>query len=113
MTHIANTNIIFSLCVIIFIVLAPPGIAVDLVTAHYIWDPPTVGLPVEYLVQLSINDGPWITVARPEEPKVTLTLSFNDDHRVQVAGVDIQGRQGPFSLPSETYNPSKEGAEPD
>ncbi len=113
MTQIAMTNRIFSLSVFIFIVLAPPGIAVDLITANYTWDPPTVGSPVEYLVQLSTNNGPWITVARPEEPRVTLTLSFNDDHRVQVAGVDIQGRQGPFSLPSETYNPSKEGAEPD
>lgn len=71
------------------------------------WSPPTYGTPVvHYVVQHSVNEGAWATVGTTTETQYTLTISFSDDHRVRVAGVDAEGRQGPFSLPSNTYNPS-------
>jgi hypothetical protein len=72
------------------------------------WSPPTYGTPVEhYVLQHSVNDGAWATVGTTTDTLYTLTISYDDFHRVRVAGVDAEGRQGPFSLPSNSYNPSQ------
>jgi hypothetical protein len=72
------------------------------------WSPPTYGTPVEhYVLQHSINDGAWATVGTTTDTLYTMTISYTDFHRVRVAGVDAEGRQGPFSLPSNSYNPSE------
>ena len=72
------------------------------------WMPPTYGTPVvRYVVQHSENDGPWVTIADAVEGTTyAFTVDYFADHRVRVAGVDAEGRQGPYSLPSNTYNPS-------
>lgn len=77
------------------------------VEATAAWDPPTYGTPVvHYVLQHSVNDGAWTTVGTTPDTEYTLTISFDDVHRVRVAGVDAEGRQGPYSLPSAGYNPS-------
>jgi hypothetical protein len=82
------------------------------VDATAAWDPPTYGTPVEhYVIQHSVNDGAWTTVGTTTDTQYTLTISFNDFHRVRVAGVDAEGRQGPYSLPSDSYNPSQGGSD--
>ena len=72
------------------------------------WSPPTYGTPVDhYVLQHSINDGPWYYYASAiEDTTLRITISYADTHRVRVAGVDAENRQGPFSLPSETYCPA-------
>ena len=85
-----------------------PALAQTDVEATAGWDPPTYGTPVEhYVLQHSVNDGAWTTVGTTTDTQYTLTISFNDSHRVRVAGVDAEGRQGPYSLPSNPYNPSE------
>ncbi len=64
-----------------------------------------------YVLQHSVNGGAWETVGTTTELSFTFNISFNDDHRVRVAGVDAEGRQGPYSLPSPTYNPSEGGSD--
>jgi len=71
------------------------------------WSPPTYGTPVEhYVLQHSINDGAWQLVGTTQDTLYTFGISFLDSHRVRVAGVDAEGRQGPFSLPSNYYRPA-------
>lgn len=95
------------ICVTALLVLASASSAQTEVTANAGWDAPTGGTPaVTYVVQLSTNDGAWQTIARPSTTEMTLTLTYLDDHRIRVAGVDAQGRQGAYSPPSETYNAS-------
>ena len=70
------------------------------------WRAPTFGTPVaHYLVQLSVNEGDWATIATPVDTVCTLIVTEGNSHRVRVAGVDAEERQGPFSQPSAVYIP--------
>ena len=89
------------------VVVLGAGPALAQVEATAGWSEPTYGTPVvHYVLQHSINDGAWATVGTTTDTTMTLTISENDYHRVRVAGVDAEGRQGPYSLPSNSYNPS-------
>jgi len=73
----------------------------------YVWEAPTYGTPVvEYVVELNINGGGWIELART--PNVTYTFTtfeYLNTYEVRVAGVDALDRQGPFSISSDPYTP--------
>ncbi len=73
---------------------------------QYTWSAPTTGSPaVRYVVQHSVNGGPFVTVGEAQSTSYTLSATFGDSHRIRVAGVDGQDRQGPFSTASEPYTP--------
>lgn len=76
-------------------------------TASISWTEPALGTQaVQYIVQVSTNAGPWETAMTVKEPRADLTLDYNMSYRVRIAGVDTDGVQGPFSVPSEAFNPS-------
>lgn len=78
-----------------------------IVEARAGWSPPTYGTPVVYyILQHSINDGAWYSYATTDDTTVMTYISFYDVHKVRVAGVDAEDRQGPYSLPSNTYCPA-------
>lgn len=71
------------------------------------WTPASYGTPaVEFVVQHSVNDGPWATVGTTTATTFPMTVTFDDSHRVRIAAVDAEGRQSAFSVPSNPYNPS-------
>ena len=72
------------------------------------WDAPTYGTPVEYyIVQHQVETGAWSTVGTTTELSYTWDIPYSANSKARVAGVDAEGRQGPFSLPSAPYNPSE------
>lgn len=73
----------------------------------FTWTAPTEGSPVVvYQVQLSENGGPYTTVSASEtDTQYTFSLDYGTTYTVRVAGVDAQGRRGPWSLPSDPYTP--------
>ncbi len=76
------------------------------VPVNYTWTAPTTGSPVvHYVVQQSINDGAWAQIATSDNNTFTLSATVDDSHRIRVAGVDAEDRQGPFSLPSDAFVP--------
>lgn len=72
------------------------------------WSPPTYGTPVEhYVLQHQVGIDAWQFVATTTDTTYTFLIPFSADSKVRVAGVDAEGRQGPWSLPSNPYNPSE------
>ena len=65
----------------------------------FIWDPPTPGsTPQHYVVQVRVDgDAIQTQVTSNDTPAVTFEVFFGRDYEVRVAGVDAQGRQGPYS----------------
>ncbi len=78
---------------------------------QYVWTPPTTGSAVDhYVVQHSVNGGPFVTIDdNVDLTAYVLTASYEDEHSIRVSGVDALGRQGPWSVASEPYTPT-EGA---
>lgn len=78
-------------------------------TVVYTWTPPVDGNPVEhYVVELSTDGGAFVSHT-PANPVTVETVSmeyvFGHSYQIRVAGVDDQGRQGPWSVPSDPYRP--------
>ena len=104
-----NTKtIIRNVTVLAFLVAAlgaAPAVAQTMDVA-YQWNAPTTGSAVvNYIVQQSIDGGAWTQVGTAPSTNYTLAATIGVSHRVRVAGVDAQSRQGPFSLPSDPYTP--------
>ncbi len=74
----------------------------------YTWSAPTTGSPVDhYVVQHSEDGGNWVTVDNnAHSNEYVLTAAYDTEHSIRVAGVDGQGRQGPWSVASEPYTPT-------
>ena len=73
----------------------------------YTWTAPTEGSPVVYyVVEHSVNGGPFVQIATVTTETYTLTATLGDTHQIRVAGVDAQDRMGPFSDPSDPYSPN-------
>ena len=73
---------------------------------NYTWTAPTSGSAVEYyVVQHSVNGGPFVTVGTATSTGYTLVASVGDSHQIRVAGVDIDDRQGVYSEASDAYTP--------
>ena len=87
--------------------LAPTPPAAQMVAeVAYTWTAPTTGSPAaSYVVEHSVEGGAYVRVATTTTESYTLAAVFGESHQVRVAAVDGQGRQGPFSQPSEPYTP--------
>ncbi len=73
---------------------------------NYSWTAPTTGSPVvTYVVQHSVDGGPFTTIASVSSNAYTLAASVGHAHRIRVAGVDAQSRQGVWSEASDPYTP--------
>jgi hypothetical protein len=89
------------------LIAAAPAVAQVAEEVTYTWTPPTTGSPVEYyVVQHSVNGGPYAQIATVTTNQYTLMATYGDSHVIRVAGVDAEARQGPYSVPSEAYTPS-------
>ncbi len=76
----------------------------DPTPVSFTWTAPTTGAPaVQYIVEHSVNAGPWVQVATVTSNSYTLIAAVGDSHQIRVAGVDADGFQGPWSDPSEPY----------
>ncbi len=74
---------------------------------NYQWTAPTTGAPVvHYVVEQSINGGNWGSVGTSNTNSFTLTATVGDSHRIRVAGVDADSRQGVYSLASDPFVPT-------
>jgi hypothetical protein len=93
------------------------GLAEPTVTAR--WSPPTYGTPVEhYVLELetwaSSGGDTLITNHATAGPDTAMAFEYGYGYsmRCRVAGVDAQGRQGPFSLWSNTWTDNGPPGEP-
>ena len=77
------------------------GQTVDVIAS---WTAPTTGSPVAtYILQLSVDGGPFIDYATTTETSVTVTLDNLRTYVARVAAIDSLGRQGPWSAESDPY----------
>ena len=91
----------------LFLVGAAAAQAQTTPNARAIWGAPTYGTPVEhYVLELSTDEGAWQEVGTTAGLQYDLTLAEGHSYRIRVAGVDADGHQGPYGLPSESYTPS-------
>jgi len=85
---------------------AAPAGAQTTVTLDYTWTVPATGSPVDhYVIEHSVNGGSFVQVGASSTNTYSLQASVGDSHRIRVAGVDDQDRQGPFSLASDPHTP--------
>lgn len=91
--------------------LAIPGLApaqtIDTMSVSYQWSAPTTGSTVDhYVVEHEINgSNSWTTEGQTDTNSYTLELTVGQSHRIRVAAVDAEGRQGPWSVPSDSHSP--------
>lgn len=68
------------------------------------WDAPATGMPpVQYVVQLSVDGGPWTDCCTSETTSAMVTLEAGRTYQAHVAARDARGRQGLWSQPSASY----------
>lgn len=73
---------------------------------NYQWTAPTTGTVVDhYVVEQSVNSGPWTQVGTASSNTFTLTAAVGNSYQLRVAGVDADDRQGPYSVTSDPYVP--------
>ncbi len=88
------------------IIAASPALAQTELPVNYEWTAPVSGSPVDhYVVQQSVNGGPWVQIATASSVTYTLSATIGDSHSIRVAGVDAQDRQGAYSVASDPYTP--------
>ena len=107
MNNQAKKTLLVSLAFVGLSLAVGPAMAQTVASATAIWNPPTYGTPVDhYVLQRSIDDGPWLDVGTTSATEYDLEVEIGSTHRVRIAAVDAEGRQGEFSVPSNSYNPS-------
>ncbi len=85
---------------------APASAQTTTVNVSYTWTAPTTGTAVtSYVIEQSIDGGAWTQVATSSTTSYTLAASVGHAHRIRVAGVDAQSRQGVYSAASDAYTP--------
>ena len=88
------------------VIISEPALAQTEVEVTAEWGTSTYGSPVvHYVLQHSVNGGDWVTIATPAATVYSFLVTESDIHQVRVAGVDAEGRQGGFSMPSDPYSP--------
>ena len=99
--------------VILVVVLLPSlGSSQTDVEVECTWDSPVGGTPVDhYVLEHQINDEPWRRVAELPNTRYVLVVAADTDHRIRIAGVDANGSQGPYSIPSPTFRYTTETLE--
>ncbi len=81
------------------------------VDVAYTWSAPTTGSPVvHYVVEHSTDGGAWVTMGTVPSNAYTLSADFEVAHRIRVAAVDGQGRQGVWSETSDSFTLACTGA---
>ncbi len=67
----------------------------------YVWSPPESGTPVlRYVIQVRKNGTIAASLADQTSdsiPAYALAVTYGDEYEIRVAGVDAEGRVGPFS----------------
>ena len=103
MKRISILNATLVLAILTTALLAAPASA-QTVNVSYSWTAPTTGSAVaSYVIQQSIDGGAWAQVATSSTTSYTLAATTGHSHRIRVAGVDAQARQGIWSDPSDPY----------
>ena len=88
------------------IIMATPAVAQTEMAVNYQWTAPSTGSPVDhYVVQHSVNGGPWVQIATASSNSYTLNATVGEAHSIRVAGVDANDRQGAYSSASDPYTP--------
>jgi hypothetical protein len=106
MTKTKRNLTVLAVLVTIGLVGALPAAAQTTVEVTASWTPPQGGSPVHhYILQLSTDGGPFTTVGSVTGTSYVLDLEVGQTYVARVAGVDDQGRQGPFSEDSDPYTP--------
>jgi len=89
--------ILLSFCVF------PPAARAE-VEAEGAWSPPTYGTPVvTYTTELSVDGSEWAFSGTTTDTTISFTFLENVSYRLRVAGIDADGHQGPFSVPSDPF----------
>jgi hypothetical protein len=108
-TKTMNTKTILKIVIVAAmaaLVLPGAALAQDVMSTSYQWNAPSTGSTVvHYVVQHLEGGGDWVTVGNTDTNSYTLDLSVGVAHTIRVAGVDSEGRQGPWSVPSDPYMP--------
>ena len=107
MMHRNRIPVLVTLSADLILAAAAPALAQALVS--YTWTAPTTGSPVDhYVIQHSEDGGAWVTVEDAQSTNsYVLTAAYDAEHRIRVAGVDAQNRQGPWSVASDPYTPTQ------
>lgn len=80
---------------------------IEYIKVKFSWLEPTTGSKVaRYIVQHKIGNSDWYNYATTDTNIVWLKAPYNEDNVIRVAGIDLQNRQGPWSVSSDVYNPS-------
>ena len=104
-TSILNTTLVLAILTAALLA-APASAQTTTVNVAYSWTAPTTGSAVvQYVVEQSIDGGAWTQIATSSTTSYTLAASIGHAHRIRVAGVDAQSRQGVFSASSDSYTP--------
>jgi hypothetical protein len=104
-TSILNGTMALALVTMVLLA-APASAQTTTVNVAYSWTAPTTGSPVtSYVIQQSIDGGTWTQVATSSTTSYTLAATVGHAHRIRVAGVDAQARQGIWSVESDAYTP--------
>lgn len=105
MTKRNRTMILLGAVMALSLLAALPA-AAQTVNVTASWTAPTEGSPVHhYVLQLSTDGGPFVTVGSVTGLSYALELNVGSTYVARVAGVDAQDRQGPWSEESDPYSP--------
>ena len=106
MKKLSRTLLITTLGLALLVLGQGAALAQTTLDIDYTWTAPTSGSPVDhYIVEHSVDGGAWTQIASASSNSYTLTATVGLSHRIRVAGVDAQGRQGTYSAPSDAYTP--------
>lgn len=107
---------VFLTIIFLLMILAPSGKAqipnFQGKNARCSWDPPTYGTPVEHYVLQVItfggDDPDTTTYDNITDTFMDVWVKYTFTYKARVAGVDAEGRQGPWSLWTPLYGPEQE-----
>jgi hypothetical protein len=106
MKRFSRTLLITTLGLTILVLGQGAALAQTTMDVDYSWTAPTSGSPVDhYIVEHSVDGGVWTQIASASSNSYTLVATVGVSHRIRVAGVDAEGRQGPYSVSSDPYTP--------
>ena len=95
-----------AVAILVAVVALAASPAMAQVDVAYTWDAPTTGSPVvHYVVEHSVDGGAWVALGTVASNAYTLSADYDVAHRIRVAAVDAQARQGLWSETSDAYTP--------
>ena len=101
-SHLGKSTLILTLV----LVALSAGAAQAQEAVNFQWTAPTTGAAVDhYVIEHSVNSSAWNQIGTSSTNTFTLTATVGDSHRIRVAAVDADSRQGLFSESSAAYVP--------